>query len=124
MATNPSADDVPSLCPWCGESNVPWASSQLERLGPDEWLCNTCARVFRVSPHVIPMNSRRISPQADGDDGLGERMVTEEDLREVGRVAFGLEYPGETGVTLRPSPHRTIITEIDALLTRKRRPSH
>jgi len=100
MATNPSADDVPSLCPWCGESNVPWASSQLERLGPDEWLCNTCARVFRVSRQAVPLEYQRTSPQGDGDDGQRTTPLTDEDLRELGRSAVGIVYTGK-----RRPPH-------------------
>ena len=81
MGTNPSGDTGAPCCPWCGESDVLGASAQIERVGTDEWLCNTCSRVFTVSRHAIPLDQRHVSPQGDGDDGLGDREVTEEDER-------------------------------------------
>jgi hypothetical protein len=48
------------------------------------------------------------------------RELTEEDLRKVGRVAFGLGYPGETGVTRpsTPTTPTTLTAEPDAPLPR------
>jgi hypothetical protein len=51
---------------------MPWANPQIEPVGTNEWLCNTCSRVFSVSRQPIPLGDRT-SPQGDGDDGRGDQ---------------------------------------------------
>jgi hypothetical protein len=89
MATNPFDEEEPTQCPWCGESNVPWAYPQIEPVGINEWLCNTCSQVFVISRQVVPLTQPQTSPQGDGDDGRGDRTLTDEDLRDLVRAALG-----------------------------------
>lgn len=70
---------------------MPWADPQIEPVGINEWLCNTCSRVFRVSRQSIPLGDLT-SSQGDGDDGMSDLGFTEEDLRAMGQGPFGIVY--------------------------------
>ena len=95
--------DAPS-CPWCGESNLTGRLAQIQPADAGQWLCNTCSKTFSDRQH-------HTRAQGDGDDGqddtdvpdttLQKPTVTEEDMRDVGREAFGLAYPGDP-----PKPKR------------------
>jgi hypothetical protein len=116
MATNPSDDETTPRCPWCGERNLPTRSAQIEPLGDDRWLCNTCSKVFRA----------RQEPPKSGDDGhvvsgtLQQPTVTEEDLREVGREAFGIVYPGDPPKPKRKPLPITLTAQFDEQIRARR----